>query len=205
MVARSGVCAGWRAILVLAVVTACNPSKHGDPGPTGSTGTDTSGVVTPPPATSDTGSDRFGVCGLLGQATASPTEYQGTEEHYLIGDAGNGDDVCRVRVDVAFVGPPPMPCELCEFAVTVAFSNPVVITDVDEACANSDLGLDAAAIAALVTGTASYGHVEEYAGHNDVLMVFDETTSSWQARNFASYDAETKAFRYDRRDGFCSY
>ncbi|TPV93515.1 MAG: hypothetical protein B7733_20300 [Myxococcales bacterium FL481] len=176
---------------------ACSPS---DPGAAASSSGDAATFTSTDPS-----GPRLGVCGLLGEAVAAADVYEGTEQHYLIGDQGHGWDVCRVSVDVTFAGPPPVPCELCDFAMSVSFANPTVLTDVDGSCASSELALDPAAIAALAGHTAAYGHVSEYTGHNDVLMVYDPTQLRWNARSFATYDAETRSLRYDQRNGFCAY
>jgi hypothetical protein len=146
-----------------------------------------------------------GVCGQRGEAPVSPTTFEGFEEFYLIGEEGFGDDICVVRFQVKRIGDAPSGCTDCLWTHLVGYEMPSVLTDVDGVCANSELGLDTERTNAILSSTAAYGFVEEYSGHNSVLMKHDDATGTWQPFGNANWDAMTNAFRFDRRDGFCGY
>ena len=146
-----------------------------------------------------------GVCGQTGQAPVSATSFEGYEEYYLIADRGFGDIICNVRFNVVRLGEAPGGCEDCLWTHLVGFDTPTVITDVDGVCAESQLGLDAARIAEIVASTAAYGFVDEYSGHNSVLMKYEASTQTWSPYGNATWDMMTNAFRFDRRDGVCVY
>ena len=152
-----------------------------------------------------------GVCGLRGMGTVTESEFSGTQELYIISDEGFGKDICVVRFDVKRAGAAPDGCDDpagdvdCLWTHMVELSNPMMITDEGGVCADSELGLDAAAIAKLVASRSAYGFVSEFAGHNSVLMKYDDASSKWDADGNASWNAETGAFKFDRRDGICNY
>jgi hypothetical protein len=152
-----------------------------------------------------------GVCGERGEGMVSETEFSGFQELYIIGEEGFGEDVCVVRFDVKRVAAAPDGCDDpagdvdCLWTHTVELSNPSMVTDEGGACANSDLGLTQAKIAALAGTRASYGFVSEFAGHNSVLMEYDETSKKWDAGANATWDEATGMFRFDSRDGVCNY
>jgi hypothetical protein len=157
----------------------------------------------------DGGSTQTGVCGQRGEATVNATEFTGFEEFFLISEEGFGEDICIVRFDVARVGDAPPDCSddgvACLWSHTVEFSNPSVVLDEDGVCADSELALDAAAIAEIDGSRASYGFVAEFAGHDRILMKYDEAMGIWNGYGNATYDEAAEAFRFDRRDGFCDY
>ncbi len=152
-----------------------------------------------------------GVCGQRGQGTVNAGEFSGYEEFYIIGEEGFGDDVCVVRFDVTRVGAAPAGCDdptadrECLWTHLVQYDNPQIITDVDGVCANSELGFDAARTAEVDGSQAAYGFVSEYAGHNSVLMRHDPATETWDPFGNATWDPDTGAFRFDKRDGYCNY
>lgn len=152
-----------------------------------------------------------GVCGERGQSTVSTTSFVGFEERYLIGEEGLGEDICVVRFDVTRVGAAPGGCDDpaagvdCLWTHRVTFSNPSIVRHVGDVCANSELALDDAAIAALDGLQVAYGFVSEYAGHASVLMKYEEASGTWDAYGNAAWDPENSAFRFDHRDGFCGY
>jgi len=160
------------------------------------------------------GSSQFsevGVCGKRGEGTVSETEFTGFEELYIIDEEGFGKDICVVRFEIKRVGAAPEGCDDpagdvdCLWTHMVELSNPMMVTDEGGVCANSELGLDAAAIAKLVGSRAAYGFVSEFAGHNSVLMEYDDAKGMWDAGANASWDAATGAFKFDSRDGTCNY
>jgi hypothetical protein len=155
-------------------------------------------------------SSQVGVCGQRGESKVTATTFEGFEEFYLISEEGFGEDICVVRFDVARVGDGPAGCvdgedTPCVWSHLVQLSNPTVVTDEEGVCASSDLALDEAAIAEIDGSEAAYGFVAEFAGHNSVLLKQDPTSETWDPFGNATWDEETDAFRFDRRDGFCDY
>jgi hypothetical protein len=154
----------------------------------------------------------LGVCGRRGRATVTSSTFRGTEELYLVGEEGFGDELCVVSYDVTRVGSAPMGCdqnagrqETCVWTHQVEFGEPRIDVDVGAACAASELGLGEAALAALAGTRVAYGFVSEYQGHASVLLGREAASGSWIPVGNASWDAETGALRFDRRDGFCGY
>jgi hypothetical protein len=151
-----------------------------------------------------------GVCGQRGESTVLGASFAGFEEFYIIGDRGLGDDVCVVRFDVTRTGDGQAGCadlegNPCSWTHEVTLSNPTVVLDMDGVCANSTVALDESRIAELDGTVASYGFVSEYAGHNSVLLKYDEPSDSWIPFGNATWDDETGAFRFDNRTGQCQY
>jgi hypothetical protein len=151
-----------------------------------------------------------GVCGQRGQGAVTETTFEGYEERYIIGDEGFGEDVCVVRFELTSTGIGPHGCvdlsgEDCLWTHEVEISGATVTTDEGGACANSELALDASALESLIGTRVSYGFVEEYVGHNSVLLSFDPDSETWIPNGNANWDSETGAFRFDRRDGLCTY
>ncbi len=152
-----------------------------------------------------------GVCGQRGMGTARTDSFEGYEEIYIIGEKGFGDDICVVRFDVKRVGAGPEGCDDpaaevdCLWVHEVEYSNPTVMTDTNGVCAKSELGLDAAAIAEIDGSRVAYGFVSEYVGHNSVIMQYDEAQDVWIPNGNATWDEDSGAFRFDRRDGTCNY
>jgi hypothetical protein len=95
-------------------------------------------------------------CGEEGDATASACTYDGHEDLLVLGEDGLGDPVCRIRFTVKRVGNAPPGCRYtnhdtgmqtnCEWTQTLEYSNPVVMVNVNDACANSGYALNAAKI-----------------------------------------------------------
>ena len=180
----------------------------GSGGRTGSGGSGTGGRTGSGGATGDAGSfTRVAVCGSRGQATADATSYDGYEERFMIDDSGLGVDICVVRWDLKRVGAAPAPCTDCTWTHMVEYSNPRVITDTGGVCANSDLHLDAAAIAAVVGTRVSIGFASMLGGaHGSARMKYFETTHMWDVFGNATWDpTNNNSFRYDYRDGICNY
>lgn len=158
-----------------------------------------------------------GVCGLRGEGTVTADAFEGFVQYYIVGeeqvDEGILDEyICAIRFDVVRAGDAPGNCgdfagqqDACLWAHRVTFENPEVVTDEGGVCAASELGLDEAAIAELDGSEAAYGFVSEYAGHNSVLLLYDEDSDTWEPNGNATWDPDTGEFRFDRRDGFCGY
>jgi hypothetical protein len=177
-------------------------------GGTASGGTASGGTA--PGGAAGEASSQVGVCGQRGESTVTATTFEGFEEFYLISEEGFGEDICVVRFDVARVGDGPAGCVdgedvPCVWSHLVQLSNPTVVADEDGVCASSDLALDEDAIAEIDGSEAAYGFVAEFAGHNSVLLKQDPTSETWDPFGNATWDEETDAFRFDRRDGFCDY
>ncbi|MEE9386807.1 MAG: hypothetical protein V3V08_25600 [Nannocystaceae bacterium] len=156
-------------------------------------------------ATDNAGYDQLGLCGVRSLGTIVVGRYEAVEETYLVGDQGDGDDMCRIRFDVKSIGVPTVDCPMCEWSYVVRRSDPVIVTNIETACANSELALDATAIATADGGEAWYAYVREFLGHNDVLMIYDHDTKRWEAQNLANWNAVTGSIEFDRRDGYCGY
>ena len=153
-----------------------------------------------------------GVCGQRVMATVNATAFSGTEEYYITGEEGFGEDICVVRFELTRVGDAPEGCvdpveaEVeCTWTHLVELGNPSVVTDEDGVCANSELALDAAAIAELDGSQVAYGFVAEFAGHESVTMRYDEAAGMWKGFGNGTYDEASGTFRYNRRDGLCNY
>ena len=154
-----------------------------------------------------------GVCGRRGRSTVTSTDtFEGYEEFYIIGDEGFGDDICIVRFDIVRVGEAPEGCDQfagaqdeCLWTHLVEYQNPSVELDENGVCANSELGLDAEAIAEIEGSQVAYGFVSEYQGHNSVLLKHNAQNEQWIPAGNATWDEETSAFRFDARDGACRY
>ena len=160
---------------------------------------------------SDAAAANVGVCGQRGEATVNATTFEGFEELYVIADEGFGEDICVVRLETMRVGDAPEGCDDptadvdCLWTHLVELKNPVVVTDVDGACAKSGFGLDGEAIAELDGSQAAYGFVSEFAGHNSVLLRYDEAMGEWSPFGNGTWDEAAESFRFDHRDGLCDY
>src|SRR5690606_10088662 len=127
-----------------------------------------------------------GVCSLRSQGTVTVDSFESYEEHVLLGDEGFGEEVCVVHYDVTRVGVAPGGCDEfagqqdeCLWTHLVEYSNPRVLVDVDGACANSELGMDQAAMDAIDGTQIAYGYVFEYQGHSSALMAHDPEQDVW--------------------------
>jgi hypothetical protein len=109
-----------------------------------------------------------------------------------VGDAPAGCDDPTAGVD-------------CLWTHLVEISSPMIVTDIDGACAKSGFGLDATAIAELDGSRAGYGFVSEFAGHNSVLLRYDEAMGDWSPYGNGTWDEGAETFRFDHRDGLCDY
>lgn len=181
-------------------------SSMGGGASTGGTGTGGSGTE------GGTAFSERGVCGARATGVITVEDFQIEEERYLLSDGGFGPDICTVRFDVTRVGDAPPGCdenagqqEECLWTHRVQYQNPTVVLDENGVCANSELGMDADAIAAIDGLQVSYGYVFEYQGHNSVLMVYDEELSLWGPGANAGWDEMSGDFLFDDRRGACRY
>lgn len=136
---------------------------------------------------------------------APETLYKGFEDQYILTAADDPVDVCRVRYELHAVAEPAVPCPICEWDVVLEKRNPSVLVDLNNACANSDLGLDEAAISASVGERVAYGFAEESVGHASILMRYNIGSGRWQEYTVSNWDPAVSEFRYKRRDGMCFY
>ncbi len=141
---------------------------------------------------------------LLG-TEAPVTSYEGFEDQYLMTADDDPVDVCRVRYELHAVASPAVPCPICDWEVVVEKRNPSVLVDENGACANSDLGLDEAAIAAGVGARIAYGFAAESVGHANILMRYNTASGRWEEYSVSNWDPQVSEFRYRRRDGMCAY
>lgn len=149
--------------------------------------------------------ENTGICGESGEGSVTLDSFIVYQYSYLIGDEGDGEDICRVRFTVRNIGVPNVPCNHCEWSFTVEKSEPFVIADVADGCAESALQLSAEKKDAETISRFSIGYATEDTGHAHVLLHLNETTGIWEAVSVASWNEETGLFFYDRKDGFCGY
>jgi hypothetical protein len=145
-------------------------------------------------------------CGQRGSATANTTTYDGTEDFFIIGDAGLGSDVCVVEFNVKRVAAAPAGCPSCNWSHLVEYSNPVVMTNVGGACDASDSvpPLDAAGRAQL-TGMRVGRGFSHTTGHGDALLKYDDAMQMWLGVGRANWDEPTSSLGYNIMTGNCSY
>ena len=168
----------------------------------GGAGTDTEGDSQ---RDSDGAYAHLGVCGVSGETTTGVETVSGYEEHYLIGEEGFGETLCRIRYPLLYIGEPDVPCDGCAVSFAVERGEPDVVVNEENVCSTSELGLDDARMAALVGTQVALGYMAEYVGHANVLMQLDVSTGAWQATAFAAYDETTGILSFDQRDGYCGY
>jgi hypothetical protein len=215
-------CAGRVAwgFVIAAAAAGCSSGGGGTPGQAGHGGS-SAAAGTSGPGSAGTGAGtagttgaggtgggftRLGVCAQRGMATATATSYDGYEEFALIGDEGLGDPVCVVRFTVKRAGNAPAGCTDCSWTQLLEYTNPMTLTNVEGACANSDLALDAAAIAQINGSRVAIGFAREYQGaHGSARMKYFDAMMKWDVFGNATWDEATSAFRYDYRDGLCGY
>ena len=222
---RTTRCAGslaWGFLIAAVIAAGCSSGGGGSPTPgqaghagtsaaAGTTGAGTGGAGGGTAGTAGAGGTgggftRVGVCAQRGMATATATNYDGYEELTLIGDEGLGDPVCVVRFTVKRVGNAPAGCTDCSWTQLLEYSNPMTLTNVEGACAHSDLALDAAAIANIDGSRVAIGFAREYQGaHGSARMKYSDAMMKWDVYGNATWDEATSTFRYEYRDGLCGY
>ena len=168
---------------------------------------------------------KTGICGQRGEATANEAAtYDGFEEFYMISEEAVDDGrtnrclmeggadcfICVIRFDVTRVGEAIEGCmDLdgmpCEWSHRVAYGNPTVVTDIDGACAASQIAWDAAWIASIDGTEENYGFVDQYSGHDSVLMRYDDMAMLWNTHGRATWEPTTSVFTFDNRIGSCWY
>ncbi len=153
-----------------------------------------------------------GVCGVRATGVVTVDDFQVTEQRYLLGNDGFGPDICTISVQVTRAGDAPPGCDEnagqqteCKWTHLVQYDNPTVVLDQNGVCANSELGMDADAIAALDGVQMAFGYVFEFQGHNSVLMTYDDEEGIWKPGINVGWDETSGDFLFDERRGFCNY
>jgi hypothetical protein len=170
-------------------------SAGGSGGTTGTAGTTGGGFINP------------ATCGEKGTATATATAYDGTTDFVIVGDAGQGAEVCVVRFTVKNVGAAQAGCpDNCSWAHLVEFTNPVVVTNMDGACDASDSvpALDAAGRARM-TGVRQSRGFSLTTGHGDALLKYSDAMQMWIGVGRANWDPVSGGLGYNIANGNCNY
>jgi hypothetical protein len=141
---------------------------------------------------------------LLGEDLPE-TLYDGFEDQYILTADDDPVDVCRVRFKLHAVARPAVSCAVCEWEVVVEKSDPEILSNQNDACAHSELGLDDASIAAQVGERIAYGFAPESVGHANILMRYNTESKKWEEYTVSNWDSLQSLFRYKRRDGMCAY
>jgi hypothetical protein len=129
-------------------------------------------------------------CAEDGQATASACAYEGYEDLLVIGDAGLGDPVCQIRFTVKRVGNAPAGCKYtnhdtgmetsCAWTQTLEYSNPVMMVNTNNACANSGFALNAAKIEAINGCRVAIGYAPNCGDHDNACrMKYRVSLGGW--------------------------
>jgi len=134
-----------------------------------------------------------------GTATVDGTAYAGTEALILTADQGAGAELCRIEYVLTSTAVRD-DCGECLWAFDLALTEAIVTRQSGVGC--EAFGYDAAAVAALGDAPRSYGYAEEYLGHANMLMYFDQ---SWQALSFATFSLETNTLAYGWDDAYVPY
>ena len=155
--------------------------------------------------TDDTDEGPLGLAGFAGGANCDGLTYDGWEERYLVGDKGEGDDICRLRVDLDPVGVPRTDCDICAWAFDLEVTAASIVAESESGCIGY-LGIDISTVGSLVGTTRAYGYSPEYFGHAKVLMEYDAKSGLWNAAGaYATWDESSGAFAYDAIDGEVPY
>lgn len=132
-------------------------------------------------------------CGEEGEATASACAYDGYEDLIVFGgEGGLGDPVCLIRFTVKRVGNAPAGCRYmnqktametnCVWTQTVEYSNPVMMVNVNDACANSGFALNAAKIAKVNGCRVAIGYAPDCGDHDSACrMKYRVSLGGWDA------------------------
>lgn len=145
-----------------------------------------------------------GICGEVGEATATETAYDGTEDFVVWGEQGLGlpveSWVCQVRFKLVRVGAGPSGCASCTHTWLLEYRAPETLKDVNGACAGSNFGLDAARIAEIEGCRVAFGHDPTCAaGHGECRWKYSAATKRWIQAGFANFDRTTNEYSYSTR------
>ena len=190
------------SLCMLALLVACSgdptddtggAEAGGDDGGTADSGDD-GGNDGGEAGTDDGGSGMQGLAGKAGDATVLSGSFSGLEDRYLIGDEGNGVDICRISTTLTSTAER-TDCDDCAWAFDLTVSNAAVAAESGPGCPTDGSELNGT--------TISYGYIPEYLGHANVLAV--DTGNGWAPVDNATYDAKSGFFTYDWQDGYVSY
>ena len=186
----------------------------------GSAGAATGGSATGGAGGSGGMQTKRGICDQMAEATVTVDEYEGTEEFFIlsqeavedgrIDDPMDADKICSITFDVTRSGTAPAGCEdseggPCEWTHTVTYSNPEVRIGGDGACARSEIGWDQAWVDEMDGSTETYAYIYMFAGHDSVVLTYDDTQMSWIEIGRAYWEEATGAFDFRVRIGACRY
>jgi hypothetical protein len=114
-------------------------------------------------------------CAEEGEAIANANAYDGHEDLLVIDNEGTLETVCQIRFTVKRVGTAPPGCRYtkegattetdCVWTQTVEYSNPMMMVDVNGACANSGYGLNSEKIEKFNGCRAAIGYAPECLDH----------------------------------------
>jgi hypothetical protein len=163
---------------------------------------------------SGAGFTKSGICGERVEATVNVTDtFDGLQDFQVISEESvtNGmldEYVCLIRFQVARIGRAPEGCvdldgATCDWSHLVELKNPVVVTDVNGACANNELRYDATWIAQTDGSEVAYGYISGYEGHGDVVMRYHD--GQWNPYAIGYWFNGTGEFESEHRAGYCRY
>jgi hypothetical protein len=94
----------------------------------------------------------------------------------------------------------------CDWAYLVEFSNPVVVTNTNDACSLNDCDkkLDAAGIAA-INGTRTGIGFSKVTGHGDAVMQYDDATKTWAPIGRGNWDPASGSIMFRAIVSQCNY
>lgn len=182
-------------------------SGHGDNGAVAAPTVDCptfDNVMDPP-----TNFGQEGICGEVGEATATETAYDGIEDFVIWGEQGLGlpveSWVCQVRFQLVRVGSAPSGCAACTHTWLLEYRAPQVVRDVNGACAASSFGLSAARLAEIDGCRVAFGHDPTCAaGHGECRWKYSAAAKRWIQAGLASFDRSTQQYSYSTR-ATCTY
>jgi hypothetical protein len=204
--------------------TSSGGTSSGGSGGSGVTG-GSAGVATGGSATGGAGGSggtemKRGICDQMAEAIVTADDYEGTEEFFIlsqeavedgrIDDPMDADKICSITFDVTRSGTAPAGCEdseggMCPWTHTVTYSNPQVLIGADGGCANSELGWDEAWVDEKDGSTDTYGYIYMFAGHDSVVLTYDEMRMAWIEIGRAYWSEKTGEFNFRVRIGACRY
>lgn len=134
-----------------------------------------------------------------GSATTDGLSYSGHEDWYILAPDDKAR-ACHVSYELASTVVRD-DCDICLWAFDLEVSKAQVVTEDDGACAA--IGLSGSDASSLDGSIVSYGFVDDYYGHADVIAVL--IGNKWTVVNFAAYDAKKSAFSYEWEIGAIHY
>jgi len=145
---------------------------------------------------------RIGKAGRSGSGIGTAEGYSGTERMFFIGDEGEGETICSITYELRSTGTA-AGCDGCVWAFELVVGEAAVAEERDVGC-EATLGIDPARVGDLNGDHVFYGYDPEYMSHGSVLVSRMES-GAWAPECFASWDASSGAFSYERVDGYPPY